>query len=122
MDKNTGIGFVLIAAIVIGFTVLMKPSQEEVAREQKQQDSIQNVQASQVKEDIKTADSADSASKNTAVGEFFETNTQISSDTVSSVENDSLAVKSFESKNDAEQLVSLENEKIKINISSKGGQ
>ena len=45
MDKNTGIGFVLIAAIVIGFTVLMKPSQEELAKEQRYQDSIQNVQA-----------------------------------------------------------------------------
>lgn len=121
MDKNTGIGFVLIAAIVIGFTVLMKPSQEELAKEQRYQDSIQNVQAKQVKDDIKTADSADNASKS-AVGEFFETNTQVSNDTVTSADRDSLAVNAFKQQSDAEQIVSLENEKIKINISSKGGQ
>lgn len=121
MDKNTGIGFVLIAAIVIGFTVLMKPSQEELAREQKYQDSIKNVQATQVREDIKTADSADNATKS-AVGEFFETNTQVSSDTVTSVNNDSLPTNAFERKNEAEQIVSLENEKIKVNISTRGGQ
>lgn len=121
MDKNTGIGFVLIAAIVIGFTVLMKPSQEELAKEQRYQDSIQNVQAKQVKDDIKTADSADNASKS-AVGEFFETNTQVSNDTIISADSDSLAVNAFKQQSDAEQIVSLENEKIKINISSKGGQ
>lgn len=121
MDKNTGIGFVLIAAIVIGFTVLMKPSQEELAKEQRYQDSIQNVQAKQVKDDIKTADSADNASKS-AVGEFFETNTQVSNDTVTSADSDSLAVNAFKQQSDTEQIVSLENEKIKINISSKGGQ
>lgn len=121
MDKNTGIGFVLIAAIVIGFTVLMKPSQEELAKEQRYQDSIQNVQANQVKDDIKTADSADNASKS-AVGEFFETNTQVSNDTVAGADNDSLAVNAFKQQSNAEQIVSLENEKIKINISSKGGQ
>lgn len=121
MDKNTGIGFVLIAAIVIGFTVLMKPSQEELAKEQRYQDSIQNVQAKQVKDDIKTADSADNASKS-AVGEFFETNTQVSNDTVAVADSDSLAVNAFKQQSNAEQIVSLENEKIKINISSKGGQ
>lgn len=121
MDKNTGIGFVLIAAIVIGFTVLMKPSQEELTKEQRYQDSIQNVQAKQVKDDIKTADSADNASKS-AVGEFFETNTQVSNDTVAVADSDSLAVNAFKQQSKAEQIVSLENEKIKINISSKGGQ
>lgn len=121
MDKNTGIGFVLIAAIVIGFTVLMKPSQEELAKEQRYQDSIQNVQAKQVKDDIKTADSADNASKS-AVGEFFETNTQVSNDTVAGADSDSLAVNAFKQQSNAEQIVSVENEKIKINISSKGGQ
>ncbi|BES60424.1 membrane protein insertase YidC [Dysgonomonas capnocytophagoides] len=99
----------------------MKPSQEELAKEQRYQDSIQNVQAKQVKDDIKTADSADNASKS-AVGEFFETNTQVSNDTVTSADSDSLAVNAFKQQSDAEQIVSLENEKIKINISSKGGQ
>ena len=40
MDKNTWIGFLLIAAIIVGFTMLNRPSKEELARRQQQQDSI----------------------------------------------------------------------------------
>jgi YidC/Oxa1 family membrane protein insertase len=40
MDKNTWIGFLLIAAIIVGFTMLNRPSKEELAERQHQQDSI----------------------------------------------------------------------------------
>ena len=40
MDKNTGIGLVLIAAILIGFSLFNRPSEEELARRQHVQDSI----------------------------------------------------------------------------------
>jgi len=40
MDKNTWIGFLLIAAIIVGFTMLNRPSKEELAARQRQQDSI----------------------------------------------------------------------------------
>ena len=43
MDKNTGIGLVLIAAILIGFSLFNRPSQEELARRQHVQDSIAEV-------------------------------------------------------------------------------
>lgn len=39
MDKNTIIGFVLIAALLIGFSWYTKPSDEEIAQQRKQ-DSI----------------------------------------------------------------------------------
>ena len=42
MDKNNIIGFVLIAAVLIGFGVWSQPSAEQVAA-QKRQDSIENV-------------------------------------------------------------------------------
>ncbi|SHF71905.1 membrane protein insertase YidC [Dysgonomonas macrotermitis] len=122
MDKNTGIGFVLIAAIVIGFTVLMKPSQEELAREQRYQDSIQNVQATQLKEDIQTADSADKA-KQSVVGDFFDATTaQPINDSIQSETTDSLSVSALPSDSGVEQIATLENEKIRINFSTKGGQ
>ena len=41
MDKNTWIGFLLIAAIIVGFTMLNRPSKEELAERQRVQDSIQ---------------------------------------------------------------------------------
>ena len=40
MDKNTWIGFLLIAAIFVGFTMLNRPSKEELAKRQHEQDSI----------------------------------------------------------------------------------
>ena len=43
MDKNTGIGLVLIAAILIGFSLFNRPSEEELARRQHVQDSIAQV-------------------------------------------------------------------------------
>ena len=42
MDKNTIAGFVLIAALLIGFSWYTKPSDEEIAI-QKTRDSIENV-------------------------------------------------------------------------------
>jgi hypothetical protein len=44
MDKNTIIGFILIFAIVIGFTQLNKPSQKELAA-QRHNDSIALVES-----------------------------------------------------------------------------
>ncbi len=40
MDKNTWIGFLLIAAIIVGFTMLNRPSKEQLAERQRVQDSI----------------------------------------------------------------------------------
>ena len=45
MDKNTWIGFLLIAAIVVGFSFLNRPSEEELAERKRVQDSIAYVQA-----------------------------------------------------------------------------
>ncbi|MEE0860434.1 MAG: membrane protein insertase YidC, partial [Paludibacteraceae bacterium] len=45
MDKNTWLGFLLIAAIIIGFSMLNRPSKEELAEQQRIQDSIAVAQA-----------------------------------------------------------------------------
>ena len=45
MDKNTWIGFGLIAAILIGFSYFNRPSEEELARRQHVRDSIAFVEA-----------------------------------------------------------------------------
>lgn len=44
MNKNTIIGLVLIFAIMVGYTILMSPSQEEIAAQKRKQDSIVNIQ------------------------------------------------------------------------------
>ena len=48
MDKNTWIGFALIAAIVVGFSFLNRPSEEELAERKRVQDSIALVQAQEL--------------------------------------------------------------------------
>ena len=40
MDRNTIVGFLLIAGIMVGFTLLTRPSKEEIARQKKYNDSI----------------------------------------------------------------------------------
>lgn len=40
MDKNTILGFVLIAAILIGFSIMNRPSEEELAQQRAYNDSI----------------------------------------------------------------------------------
>ncbi len=52
MDKNTIIGFVIIAAILIGFSVMNRPSEEELAREQRYNDSIALVQQQKAASEI----------------------------------------------------------------------
>ena len=41
MDKNTLVGFILIGAVLIGFSIYNRPSQEEMERAKRYQDSIQ---------------------------------------------------------------------------------
>ena len=48
MDKNTWIGFALIAAIIVGFSFLNRPSEEELAERKRVQDSIALVQAQEL--------------------------------------------------------------------------
>ena len=48
MDKNTWIGFLLIAAIIVGFSLLNRPSKEELAERQRVHDSIAAAQALEI--------------------------------------------------------------------------
>ena len=50
MNKNSIIGFILIAGIMIGYTLWMQPTAEEMAQKQQFADSIRNAQAQQQKE------------------------------------------------------------------------
>ena len=40
MDKNTLTGFILIAAVLIGFSYFSRPSEAEMEAQRRQQDSI----------------------------------------------------------------------------------
>lgn len=112
MDKNTWIGFALIAAIVVGFSFLNRPSEEELAERKRVQDSIALVQAQELEakliseqitaqlqdEQVATTPSEDLALQLAAVYGPFAPATQ-----------------------GQEGLITLENEKVRIGVAYRGG-
>ena len=71
MDKNTWIGFLLIAGIIVGFSMLNRPSKAELAERQRQQDSIQAVRMEERKAQMKTAELTQQAQQAVAVPDAF---------------------------------------------------
>lgn len=125
MDKNTGIGLVLIVAIVMGFTFLTRPSQEEIERDNRRKDSISNIQKEQVAEDIAIANTDQAVEKEQSpVTDFFSANISSKTDSITSNSTDSLGSldPQITSNQPKEQIISLENEIVKIDFSTKGGQ
>ncbi len=101
MDRNNILGFVLIFAILAGSFYLLKPSQDEIKKEQQHQDSIKRA-----KDGI--APVSDSLKVTTVTPQ---------------VADSVLLTQPFGSASvGTDQIVSLENELIKVNVSSKGGR
>ena len=97
MDKNTWIGFILIAAIFVGFMFIQRPSKAELAERQRVQDSIALVQAAQA-EAQRVSDSISAA----LATEEAETTT-------------------VEESKPEEQWITLQNEKVRLTLSTYGG-
>ena len=112
MDKNTIYGFVLIALILVGFSVLNRPNEQELAKQKRYNDSIAFVEQNKM--------DAIAAQKKNA--------TDIKPDSLSNTDSTSVA-----QSNDAfgafsvaatgeEKFYILENELVKLRISNKGGR
>ncbi len=103
MDRNTFTGLFLILIILVGSTYLLKPSSEELKKEELVQDSIARVKNHQPAAKTVTADTI-------AVNK-------------PAVIDSTLATGPFgQSISGNDQTVVLENELIKVNISPKGGR
>lgn len=119
MDKNTIIGFVLIAAVIIGFTLLSRPSAEELAKQKEQyrRDSIEYAQTKEREKELNNLkDTAAEVKNENPVDDFFAAPVQ-EADSVLAV-MDSVQMGSQQ----AEQLITLENSKLKVVFSTKGGK
>ena len=101
MDKNTITGFVLIAALLFGFSWFSRPSEEEI-RAQHQQDSIAAVNKAKQENERKQAD-AKKQEQAKAV-----------------LENQDTTVLFYSALNGKAQDIVLENEKLALTLSSKG--
>jgi len=108
MDKNTIIGFSLIGLILLGFWQLNKPSEKEVQAQKRYNDSIALVQQAKVQAETAINKTA-TVSKDSTIG------------TDTAAINSSLGDFSASAKGE-DKFYTLENELIKLTISSKGGR
>lgn len=101
MDRNTLTGLLLIAVILIGFSFYMKPSEQEIKQLQRQEDSIKALKSTQTPLSKEPVDTTIQSQKTVAfdtTGAFGKT----------------LA--------GTEEFTTIENEKVRIKISTKGGR
>ena len=65
MDRNSVIGIIIIAIILIGYSVLMKPSKEEMEARRRSADSLKQAQTEQMLEQQKVQESREAAAADT---------------------------------------------------------
>ncbi|NLX81470.1 MAG: membrane protein insertase YidC [Proteiniphilum sp.] len=121
MDKNTIIGFLLIAAIIFTFTIINKPSQEQLEAQKRMRDSIEQVEMERLALEAERIafDSIEKTSdtQQDIVSEFFATgNSNVVNDTTQSI-TDSIVAMSPK----MEEFVTLENELLELTLSTLGG-
>ena len=102
MDRNTLVGFGLIAAVLIGFTYFTQPNQQQKAAQQRYQDSIQ---ALAQKDAAKRADAA----------------VALSSAKDHALKTDS-SLTFHKSVQGTESFTTIENDLVKLTLTNKGGQ
>lgn len=115
MDKNTWIGFLIIAAIIVGFTMLNRPSKEELAERQRVQDSISlariaEAEAQQLAEElILQQQEKTSSDASTADPEELQARLQATYGTFANAAKGE------------EQWITLQNDHLRLTLSTHGG-
>ncbi len=113
MDKNTIIGFVIIALIIIGFAQLNKPSEEELARQQRYNDSIVLVEQAKLESEV--------ATKNAKTATITDSITANDTTNLAAKVADAFGSFSVAAQGE-EKFYTLENELVKLRFSNKGGR
>ena len=116
MDKNTWIGFLLIAGIIVGFSMLNRPTKEQMAERQRLNDSIAYArqmewEASQLSAQISAAESARASASSE------ENSPEALAERLQATYGD-LAV----SAKGNEDFVTLENERVRLTFTTRGGR
>jgi YidC/Oxa1 family membrane protein insertase len=114
MDKNTWVGFLLIAAIIVGFTMLNRPSKEQIAERQRVQDSIKLARMAEL-EAQRISDSLQYVAGNA-----------VQAETISEEEQQAHMQAAYgtfaQAAQGEEQWVTLENEHLRLTLSTLGGR
>ncbi len=120
LDKNTIIGFILIFAVMFGFSYLNKPSEEQLEAQRRQADSIAQVQRDreQVEQQARELQEAsENVSIDNETGEVYTNQDSVRYQRLKSTYGDfALSVEGEES------FITLENDNIILTLSNKGGR
>ncbi|MDR1115135.1 MAG: membrane protein insertase YidC, partial [Tannerella sp.] len=115
MDKNTVTGFVLIGLVLIGFSWLNRPSEEQMEAQRRYQDSI----ASVMQEKQQSAVTAEQARKEAS---FTEALPEEVSDSLRRAQLQNAFGAFSSALTGTDEVITLENNLIEVRISSRGGQ
>jgi len=120
MDKNTWIGFLLIAGIIVGFSMLNRPSKEELAERQRLNDSIAlarqlEYEAAQIAAAI-SEEQADRSAAEAADKEQGSEGASLQERMQATYGDFALSAQGDE------DFVTLENEKVRLTFTTKGGR
>ena len=116
MDKNTWIGFALIAAIIVGFSFLNRPSKEELAERKRVQDSIALVQAQEMEAKLISEEIAQQLAAEKAAQASAQTTDELAQQVAAVYGPFAPAAQGQEG------LIVLENSKVRISIDRRGGR
>lgn len=122
MDKNTIIGFLLIGAIIVAFSIFNRPSKEQLAEQQRLRDSIQLAElerAAVAEHESVLEDTGKSAQIDPSenISNFFSAGSVQQKDSLAEEQNDTVSV----GEPLQETFVKLENEKIELTLNTLGG-
>jgi len=117
MDRNTLSGLLLIGVILIGYSWWNSPSDEEVAALQQKRDSIEQVQALAAEEEAKALSLEAEEERNQVV----EADSLVADSVVEEVNKTKYGLFATAAIGD-EDIVKLENDKIEVLLSTKGGK
>lgn len=128
MDKNTITGLLLITAIVIGFTIYNRPSPEQIEAQKRVRDSIlmetQQRALLQEQQNLAAAtetDSSLSGKGNNVVSDFFSAGVTSGKLPADSIDSSVVEMQAEIQTPAQEETYVLENEKVRIVLSSRGG-
>lgn len=125
MNKNTLIGFILIAAILFGWMMWMTPSKEELARQQHVQDSIRQVRIAEAQLDsIRAAELQKANDSLVAIQNLMQSDTIADSAFLAQAQFNAMRDKFgvfASAATGSEQTFTIENQLQKLTFSTKGG-
>lgn len=141
MDRNSVIGLVLIAVILVTFSIFNAPTQEEIQAAQRKEDSLRKVQKAELEKKQALKEKKNAQLKDTSL---IETDSTLANDSTLILEGDSSLIAAnakvdsiqklrvinkkkkkfgvfYPASSGKDSLIVLENEKVRITLSTKGG-